>query len=183
MGVGVWGGVGEKWERTKSGERVNERESINCALCAGALLLSVAVEVRALTPPAARRDLNRLSDCCIPMQLDHSKACLKLHPHYATHTHIHTLKQQQPLWVPSIVAGRCILSLFEALDEETTLGSRKKKQQGLPLFLSILPHFSLYFLFLSLSVFRFPPLQSISSGRSRAQLCFSEEAQLEVCVG
>lgn len=74
-------------KRTKSGERVNERESINCALCVGALLLSVAVEVRALTPPAARRDLNQLSGCCIPMQLGHSKACLKLHPHYA---HIHT---------------------------------------------------------------------------------------------
>lgn len=72
----------EKWERTKSGERVNERESINCALCAGALLLSVAVEVQALTPPAARRDLSQLSGCCIPTQLGHSKACLKLHPHY-----------------------------------------------------------------------------------------------------
>lgn len=74
----------EKWERTKSGEKVNERESSNCAHCAGALLLSVAVEVRALTPPAAR-DLSQLSDCCIPMQLGHSKACLKLHPH-RTHT-------------------------------------------------------------------------------------------------
>lgn len=82
-GRGPGGDIGwrKKLERTQSGERVNERESVNCVHCAGLYCQVRPSRCGPLTPPAARRHLSQLSDRCIPMQLGHSKACLKLHPH------------------------------------------------------------------------------------------------------
>lgn len=144
----------EKQKRTKSGERVNERESINCVHCAGALLLSVAVEVRALTPPAARRDLSQLSDCCIPMQLGHSKACLKLHPHTHTQTRTHS-DSNSPCGSPPLQRGGVFCPSLRPWMKRPPWGAEKRED-----YLSFCPLPSVFlsvclFIFLSLLVQEF----------------------------
>lgn len=97
-----------------------------CALCRGSFAecgCRGAGANPSSSPPCSEPALRLLySNAIRPL-----KGLLKAAPPPHTHARTHTHGEQQPLWVPSIVVRRCILSLFEALDEETTLGSRKRE--------------------------------------------------------
>lgn len=103
-----------------------------CALCLGSFAecgCRGAGANPSSSPPCSEPALRLLYSNAIRPLKGLLKAAPPPHMHASTHTRTraHTHGEQQPLWVPSIVVRRCILSLFEALDEETTLGSRKRE--------------------------------------------------------